>query len=193
MKKFFGEFKKFITRGNVLDLAVGVIIGSAFTAIVNALTKNILQPLINWIIFLISGSEGSLEGVYTFLVGDSTDLTKAIYIDWGAFLSAIINFLLIAFVLFMIVKTINKINEKGEKIRKQIKKGMLSKDDRKALKKLGIKVRDEEKVKAYLLEKAEKAEEAKRLEEERIALEKAQNPSVEQLLKDIKVILEKKI
>ena len=63
MKKFFGEFKTFITRGNVLDMAVGVIVGSAFTAIVTALTKNILQPLINWIIYLISGSENSLEGV----------------------------------------------------------------------------------------------------------------------------------
>ena len=70
MKKFFEEFKTFITRGNVLDMAVGVIVGGAFTAIVTALTKNILQPLINWIIYLISGSQGSLDGVYTFLVGD---------------------------------------------------------------------------------------------------------------------------
>ena len=50
MKKFFGEFKKFITRGNILDLAVGVIVGGAFTAIVTSLTNNIIRPLINWII-----------------------------------------------------------------------------------------------------------------------------------------------
>ena len=78
MKKFFGEFKKFITRGNVLDMAVGVIVGGAFTAIVNGLTKYILQPLINWIIFLISGSKGGIEGVYTFLVGDASDCIKGV-------------------------------------------------------------------------------------------------------------------
>lgn len=66
MKKFFGEFKAFITRGNVLDMAVGVIVGSAFTAIVTALSNNILKPIINWILALCLGT-GSLEGVYTFL------------------------------------------------------------------------------------------------------------------------------
>lgn len=121
MKKFFTEFKKFITRGNVMDLAVGVIIGGAFTAIVNALSNNILRPIINWIIAGICGTS-DLSNIYTFLkktpvldeLGNPTgalDLTKSIYIDWGAFLSAVLNFLIIAFVLFIIVKTINKLNE----------------------------------------------------------------------------------
>ena len=66
MRKFFGEFKKFIMRGNVMDLAVGVIIGSAFTAIVTALSNNILRPVINWFIALICG-EDSLSNIYTFL------------------------------------------------------------------------------------------------------------------------------
>lgn len=121
MKKFFTEFKKFITRGNVMDLAVGVIIGGAFTAIVNALSNNILRPIINWIIAGICGTS-DLSNIYTFLKktpmldesGNPTgalDLTKSIYIDWGAFLSAVLNFLIIAFVLFIIVKTINKLNE----------------------------------------------------------------------------------
>lgn len=56
MKKFFGEFKAFITRGNVLDMAVGVIVGSAFTAIVTALSNNILKPIINWILALCLGT-----------------------------------------------------------------------------------------------------------------------------------------
>ena len=56
MKKFFGEFKKFITRGNVMDMAVGVIVGSAFTAIVNALSNNILKPVINWILAKLFGA-----------------------------------------------------------------------------------------------------------------------------------------
>ena len=111
MKKFFSEFKKFISRGNVLDLAVGVIIGGAFTAIVTALTNGILKPLINFIISLISGGNDA-NAIYTFLkpVYDATgviDMSASIYIDWGALISAIINFFLIALVLFIIIKTIN--------------------------------------------------------------------------------------
>ena len=71
MKKFFSEFKKFITRGNILDLAVGVIVGGAFTAIVTSLTNNIIRPLINWIIALIGGKD-SLSSVYTILVKGET-------------------------------------------------------------------------------------------------------------------------
>lgn len=66
MKKFFGEFKKFITRGNVIDMAVGVIVGSAFTAIVNALSNNILKPFINFLLAKIFGKD-SLTELYTFL------------------------------------------------------------------------------------------------------------------------------
>ena len=66
MKKFFGEFKKFITRGNVMDMAVGVIVGSAFTAIVNALSNNILKPVINYLLALVFG-KNSLSELFTFL------------------------------------------------------------------------------------------------------------------------------
>ena len=130
IKRFFGEFKKFITRGNVLDMAVGVIVGGAFTGIVNGLSNYILKPIINWLLALVLGKEG-LTGAVTFLskawktetvtvegaevTREVVDLTNSIYIDWGAFISAIINFLLIAFVLFMIVRTINKVNENREK------------------------------------------------------------------------------
>ncbi len=119
---FFADFKKFITRGNVLDMAVGVIVGGAFTAIVNALSNNILKPVINWLLALILGKD-SLSEVFTFLTkaykpdenGVATaeiDLANSIYIDWGAFINAIINFLLIAFTLFIIVRTINNIRKK---------------------------------------------------------------------------------
>lgn len=194
MKKFFEEFKTFITRGNVLDMAVGVIVGGAFTAIVTALTKNILQPLINWIIYLISGSQGSLDGVYTFLVGDASDLSSAIYIDWGAFISAIINFLLIAFVLFLVVKTINKLQEGGEKLVKDYKK--LDKADKKELKRRKISIFDAEKVKEYLDEKdkaaAEKAAEEQRVADEKAAAERLANPTETDLLKKIIELLESK-
>ena len=106
IRAFFGEFKKFISKGNVIDLAVGVIIGSSFSAIVTALTNKIIMPFINYLLSL--GGNG-LESAYTFLkvvyASDGTvDLTKSIYIDWGAFITAILNFFIIAFVLFTIVK-----------------------------------------------------------------------------------------
>ena len=115
IKAFFGEFKTFITRGNVLDMAVGVIVGGAFTGIVNGLSNFILKPIINWLIALVLGSEG-LTGAITMLSAAYTtdesgaqiiDLANSIYIDWGSFISAIINFLIIAFVLFIIVRAMN--------------------------------------------------------------------------------------
>ncbi|MBR2505787.1 MAG: large conductance mechanosensitive channel protein MscL [Bacilli bacterium] len=121
----FAEFKKFITRGNVVDLAVGVIIGGAFTGIVNGLSNYILKPLINWVLALCIGKDG-LSGAITMLSpayltdgsGNLTteyDLANSIYIDWGSFISAIINFFIIAVVLFAIVKTLNTVKETSEK------------------------------------------------------------------------------
>ena len=128
MKKFFSEFKKFITRGNVIDLAVGMIIGAAFTAIVTALVNSIFKPLIN----MIPIGEG-LNGLITMLVPkdatgatldlavagarDMMDLTKSIYIDWGAFIMAVINFLITAFILFLIVKAINAVRDGGKTLK----------------------------------------------------------------------------
>ncbi len=119
---FFAEFKKFITRGNVLDMAVGVIVGGAFTGIINALSNNILKPIINFLLALVLGKD-TLSEVFTFLktayvvdesgnVTSEIDLANSIYIDWGAFINAIINFLLIAFTLFVIVRTINNIRKR---------------------------------------------------------------------------------
>lgn len=116
--KLLKEFKDFITRGNVVDLAVGMIIGAAFTAIVTALVNNIFKPLINAI------PMGDLQGLITMLVAKDAngltaaecakqgiefvaDMTKSVYIDWGAFIMAIINFLITALVLFALVKLIN--------------------------------------------------------------------------------------
>lgn len=131
-KGFFGEFKEFITRGNVLDMAVGVIIGGAFTAIVTALTAGILQPVINWIIGMIFPGEG-LEAARTVLgkayyvdvevegvVVQQIDWSKTNYIDWGAFIGAIINFLLVALILFLIIKTINNVHKAGEEAKAKL-------------------------------------------------------------------------
>jgi len=119
-KGFFAEFKEFISRGSVIDLAVGIIIGGAFTAIVTALTGHILTPLINWALAAIVGDKG-LESARTMLsaqydANGEIIWESSIYIDWGAFISAIINFILIAFVLFIIVRAINKAKEAKAKL-----------------------------------------------------------------------------
>ena len=98
IKIFFDEFKKFITRGNVLDMSVGVIVGSAFTAIVNGLSNYILKPIINFLLAILLGKD-ALSELYTMLkpVYDDTGtliLEESIYLDWGAFINVIINFLL---------------------------------------------------------------------------------------------------
>ena len=113
------EFKAFITRGNIVDMAVGIIIGGAFTAIVTALTSNILTPLINWALSYMCG-DGALDSARTilgkkvYLETGEIDWASTNYIDWGAFISAIINFLLIALVLFFIVKALNTADKKAK-------------------------------------------------------------------------------
>ena len=95
MKSFMKEFREFISRGNVMDMAVGIIIGGAFTAIVTALVDSILMPIIG----AISGGL-SVEQM-SWKVGEAT-------IGYGAFIQAVINFLLVAWVLFLIIKGLNK-------------------------------------------------------------------------------------
>ena len=99
--KFLGEFKEFINRGNVMDLAVAVIIGGAFASIVTALTTNIIT----------GGSADTVSG----LVVPGTE------IDFGAFISACINFLIVAFVIFLLIKAVNKAQNLGNKIAKKEK------------------------------------------------------------------------
>lgn len=110
MKGFISEFKEFINRGNVMDLAVGIIIGGAFTAIVTSLTTDIINPLIT---VIAGGNADTISG----LVVPGTD------IDFGKFLSAIINFLIIALVVFLLIKGINKMQEASTKVLKRNKDG----------------------------------------------------------------------
>ena len=120
MKKLLQEFKTFINRGSVMDLAVGMIIGSAFTAIINSLVNSILKPLINW----IPGADntGALQTVLREAVTDADGnvVTEALILDWGAVISAIITFLCTAAVLFLIVKAFNKIKEAGSKVKEEL-------------------------------------------------------------------------
>lgn len=206
MKKFFEEFKKFVTRGNVVDMAVGVIVGSSFTAIVNGLSNFIFKPIINWLLALIFG-KNSLSEIYTFLTKVETtadildadgnvigteivpDLTQSIYIDWGSFINAVINFFLIAFVLFTLVKIINAVRESSAALENKIADGIPTKAERKEMKARGIKLSDSEAVAAYMEEKKraeeEEAARASAEAEEKARLDREANPTTEDLLKQI--------
>ena len=209
MKNFFAEFKKFITRGNVLDLAVGVIVGGAFTAIVNGLSNNVIRPLINWLIALVGGKDG-LASAVTYLSkayttdanGDKIiDLANSIYIDWGAFIAAIIDFFIIAFTVFMIVKLINvsreKFKEFGDLIEHESKKEVRAekKQYRKLAKEQGRPFKQV--WKEHEEEKAKALAEAKKAEEEKAKLEAEEqaklNPSQEVLLKEIRDLLKEQM
>lgn len=205
MKKLIKEFKTFITRGNVLDLAVGVIVGGAFTAIVTALTNNIIRPLVNYIIMLVGGKEG-LSSAYTFLSKVYTtdasgnqivDLTNSIYIDWGKFISAIIDFFIIAIAIFAIVKIVNRSREMLEDLNE-----MLEKETKKEVReeKKAIYKKAKEEGKSFKEMWTEHQAEKKRMADEKARIlaeekarkeqeEKLKNPTTEMLLAEIRDLL----
>ena len=188
MKKFLSDFKKFISRGNIVDMSVGVIIGAAFSAIVTALTNKIIMPFINLLLSL--GGTNGLENAYTILRPVYTDgvldLTKSIYIDWGAFITAIINFFLIALVLFIIVKVAMRADklfkdavEDATNIELQKKKREIRKLAKQQNKKFKVAWNE------YLAEQQRLVEEKKKLEEEN----KPKIETQEEILKDIRELL----
>ncbi len=122
MKKgFFKDFKEFIMRGNVLDMAIGVIIASAFGKITTSLVNDVFMPFIGWLIgdFDLSKLNIVLSPEVTNAAGEITK--KAVTIGIGTFIVTVIDFLIIAFVVFMIIKTINKAKKIAEKATKKEK------------------------------------------------------------------------
>lgn len=116
MKKFFAEFKEFISKGNVIDLAVGVIIGGAFSGIVTSLVTNIITPAIS----ILTNKVSFTDLFYVIGEGDYKTLEEAqaagaSTINYGLFIQAVIDFIIIAFVIFLLVKGINKIRNSGKK------------------------------------------------------------------------------
>ena len=217
MKKIIGEFKTFITRFNVIDMDFGVFVGGAFTGVVFGLSNYILKTIFNLILALVLGKEG-LSGAITMLspayktveklgedglpMVDATsgeaimetvyDLANSIYIDWGAFISAIINFILIAVVLFAIVKVINTVRESHEKMANLVVNGKVTKAEKAEMKAQCLNFRSEADVEVYRAQKAKEAEEAAKAAEEAAAEERRLNPTTEDLLKDIRDLLQSK-
>lgn len=115
MKKLFGEFKEFIKRGNVMDMAVGVVIGAAFSAIVTSIVNDIIMPLVslatggidftNWFVALDGNKYETLEAAQT--AGAAT-------LNYGNLISVVINFIIVALCIFFVVKTMNKFKKKEE-------------------------------------------------------------------------------
>lgn len=142
MKKFFKEFKDFISRGNVMDMAVGIIVGGAFTAIITAIVNNVLNPLLA----MIPGTDGLgalqvvLRAVYVTdeLTGKTMlDTANSVILDFGVVISAVITFLATALVLFIIIKAVNAVRDGGKKladrqrkaIEKRLKKGEITAEE----------------------------------------------------------------
>lgn len=208
MKKITEEFRKFITRGNVVDMAVGVIVGSAFTAIVNGLSNFILKPLVNYFLYLAFGAD-SFGDIYTYLklvtkseevlneAGEVIDyitvpdLSQSIYIDWGSFISAVLNFFIIAIVLFTIVKIINKVREEHREFNEYMESRRLTDADRAEIRARGIRFYQHDAIEDYIDErnakakaKAEAAAKAKaEADAEAARLHRLENPTTEDLLK----------
>ncbi len=112
MKKFINEFKIFINRGNILDLAVAVVVGSAFTKIINSFVKDILTPMIS----LVLGEEGFENFKYVITEANETEgiVENAIY--YGRFIQNSLDFLIVAVVIFIMIKIVNKVREELEEI-----------------------------------------------------------------------------
>ena len=194
MKKFFKDFKAFISRGSVIDLAVGVIIGGAFTAIVTAMTNKILMPIINLIVYACTGGKSvnliTVLNGKDYLVDDGAGNmivnTECIFIDWGAFIIAVIDFLLIAIVLFCVIKAFMASQDAARKA----KESRPTKDEKAELKQNGVNMKNRKEV----LAKTAELREAKKAEAEAKAKAEAEankKPTSEELLADILAELKK--
>ena len=192
MKKLFEEFKKFVKRGNVVDMAVGVAVASAFTAIVTAFTKGFVSPLIA----LLTG-ESNLDDLkwiirpeITETVGEETTVIQAeVALLWGSFVQAIINFFIIALALFIVMKVVSAVQTRAEKLHKNVRNLITDEDEKAAAAAAKAKAEAEAAAKAAA-EEAAKAEaailEAKAKESARLEREEALLTEIRDLLRDRK-------
>lgn len=118
-KGFFAEFKEFISRGNVLDMAIGVIIATAFGKITTSLVNDVFMPLIGWLIGEIDLSTLNITLSPEKLAEDGTVAKEAVVIGIGTFVSAVIDFMLVALVVFIMIKAFNAAKDKAESLKKK--------------------------------------------------------------------------
>lgn len=193
MRKFFKEFKAFISKGNVFDMAVGLIIATAFNKIVSSLVNDILMPLITWATGAASLADLS---VVLRVAEDGTKLTW----NYGNFVQTIIDFLIIAFSVFLMVKVVTASRKKFQELEGVIKEQTDKeiKKEKKQIKKLAkaqnVPFKDlwekHEQEKQKMLEEKQKQEELEKIE--KLRLERLANPTQEDLLKEIRDLLKDK-
>ena len=190
MRKFFKEFRAFITKGNVFDMAVGLIIATAFNKIVSSMVNDILMPLVTY--FTGASSMADLSIPLRIVDGEVT-----LSFAYGAFLQTVIDFLIIAFSVFIMVKFMMNSQKKFREL-KVVMKEESTEEARKKRKELRAKARAEDRpfrevYKEYKAQQKALVEEnkAKKAEEERLKAEaeKLANPSQEMLLKQIRDLL----
>lgn len=136
MKKLFDEFKTFLLRGNVLDMAIGVIIGGAFGAITSSLVNNVITPLLA--VLFNSPNTDALN----ITLREATETHEAVVLGLGTFIGTIINFVVIAFVMFMVIKSFNKAKALAEKNKKKEEEAPAAPPEPSAEEKLLTEIRD---------------------------------------------------
>jgi len=197
MRKFFGEFKKFITRGNVFDMAVGLIIATAFNKIVSSMVNDMIMPLITYATGAASLAELSIP-----LRWEWVDGVKNVTLSWnyGNFIQTVIDFLIIALSVFIMVKIVNTSREKFKEMAEDFEQ-LTSKEfkqERKAVRcqakqeKRKFKVVWNEHIAEKERLKKEKADLEAKEKAEKEAIERKNNPSEQELLKEIRDILKEK-
>ena len=169
MKKFFSDFKKFIAKGNILDMAVGVVIGGAFSKIVTSLVNDIIMPLIS----LLTGGASVVD--WKWVIKEATETTAETALRYGNFIQLIIDFLIVAFCIFIVLRFMMK----AQNMRRE---WTLSKAEIKALRKQGKSFKEIEAIDDQKKADIKAAEDAKKAAEPK-------PETVESLLKDIKVLL----
>ena len=182
MKQIFGDFKKFVNRGNVVDMAIGVAVASAFTSIVNAFTKGVVSP----IIALLTDSSHLEDAKWIIreeVLDGETVVVAEVAILWGLILQSVINFILIAAVLFTVMRIAASIRERANKIRTKVINKFTDADERAA--------EEEARAKAEAEEAERLAAEQERIEKEAKEAEAARLVRQEQLLTEIRDLLKK--
>jgi len=188
MKKFWQDFKKFITRGNVVDMAVGVAVASAFTAIVTAVTKGFITPLLA----IITGSSdlSEMKWIYSQEIDPETgEVVSEIAFLWGEFVQKIIDFIIIALTLFNIMRIVSAVAARAAKIRERAIE-LANKEELEAQKEAAEAAAAEEAAKAEA--KAQADAEAAAAEEAKIKAEEERLVRQEQLLTEIRDLLKNK-
>lgn len=197
MRKFFGEFKKFITRGNVFDMAVGLIIATAFNKIVSSMVNDMLMPLITY-----ATGAASLADLSVPLRWEWVDGVKNVTLSWnyGNFIQTIIDFLIIAFSVFIMVKIVNTSRERLKEMAEDLEQ-ITSKEFKAERKAVRLQAKQEKRKfkvvwKEHLEEKEnlrkEKAELEAKEKAKKEAEERKNNPSEQELLKEIRDLLKER-